>query len=460
MTRRAQRHAEWAVIAGAALLLAGPCRGADAYPQSTQPDLSRLTFAPSLVIGAASAGGARKRAPTSAPEARRTDRARTDRTIAEELDAIHEQEERDGFFSRDLAEELASLARLYQERGEHDVALGLLDRARQIVRFNDGLFTLDQAPLIRQAIASREALEQHDVAARSQDELLRLARRNPNDIRIAEIYDEVADARVDEVERFLNGEQMPQAQISIGFGGDAPSSGEPAGAIAFRTLIAAQLDYERAIRAILRIGQTRNVDVPSLHELEADLVKTYYLHAQNFKRFEYRQPTTQDRDFVHAVGVSSYERRIRYSEVFRSPAVEIATERLELGDWHLFYGAQEPAFAAYRAARDVLVHDGATPEALEAFFSPTTPVVLPTFAAGLVDADEAGAYRGYIGVSIALDGAGRSTRVDVTERSIDVTDAVVQRLKKHVGKSVFRPKFANGEWASEDRVSLRYYYTY
>jgi hypothetical protein len=144
--------------------------------------------------------------------------------------------------------------------------------------------------------------------------------------------------------------------------------------------------------------------------------------------------------------------------VFRSPAAEIASEQLELGDWHLLYGAKELAFAAYRSARDLLVHDGATPERLEAFFSPTTPVVLPTFAADLVDADEAAGYRGYIGVSIALDGAGESTRVDVTERSIEATDAIVQRLKKH--KSVFRPKFENGEWANEDHVSLRYYYTY
>jgi tetratricopeptide (TPR) repeat protein len=460
MTRRAQRQAGWAVIAGAALLLAGPCRGADAYPQKTQPDLSRLTFVPSLVAGAAPAGTARKPPSAGSTDTRRADRARIDREITERVDSIHELEERDGFFSRDIADELVSLARLYQERGQHDVALGLLDRARQIVRFNDGLFTLDQAPMIQQAIASREALQQHDVATESWDELLRLASRNPNDVRIAEIYDEVADARVDAVERFLSYEEIPHAQISIGFGEGGARPGEAAGETAFRTLVAAQLDYERAIRTILRIGQTRNVDVPSLHELERDLVKTYYLHAQNFKRFEYRNPTPQDRDLVHTVGVNSYLRRIRYSEVFRSPAAEIASEQLELGDWHLLYGAKELAFAAYRSARDLLVHDGATPERLEAFFSPTTPVVLPTFAAGLVDADEAAGYRGYIGVSIALDGAGESTRVDVTERSIEATDAIVQRLKKHVAKSVFRPKFENGEWANEDHVSLRYYYTY
>jgi hypothetical protein len=86
--------------------------------------------------------------------------------------------------------------------------------------------------------------------------------------------------------------------------------------------------------------------------------------------------------------------------------------------------------------------------------------VLPTFAAGFVDPADAGSYAGYIGVSITLDGAGKSTRVDVTERSVEATDAIVQRLKKYVAKSVFRPRFVNGEWANEDRVSLRYYFNY
>jgi len=461
MTRREQNAAAMAAIAGAALLLAAPCRGADVYPQNVQPDLTRLVFAPSLVAGAVRAGPTRMPASAKRSEGHRTDRARTDSAINEQLDLIHEQEEREGFFSPDLAAELASLARLYQERGDHDVALGLLDRARQIVRFNEGLFTLDQAPMIRQGIASREALEQHDGAAESREELLRLARRNPNDVRTAEIYDEVADARVAEVERFLGGDVgPPHLQVSLGFAGAEQPLGEPAGVLALQTLFVAQREYERAIRTILAKVQTRDVDVATLYGLEADLMRTYYLHAQNFRRFEYRQATTQDRELTHDFGVNSYMRRIRYSEAFHAPNADIAAEQLELGDWHLVFGARDLAFAAYRSARDLLVRDGVTPPELEAFFAPTTPVVLPVFAAGLVYADDAAAYRGYIGVAIALDAAGRSTRVDVTERSIEATDAIVQRLKKHVAKSVFRPRFENGEWASEDHVSLRYYFNY
>jgi hypothetical protein len=82
--------------------------------------------------------------------------------------------------------------------------------------------------------------------------------------------------------------------------------------------------------------------------------------------------------------------------------------------------------------------------------------VLPTFATEYVDRDRAAGYEGYVGVAITLDGAGRSTRVDVTERSFGATDAIVQKLKKYVADTVFRPRFQNGDWRSEDRVSLRY----
>ena len=456
MTRRKRRGAAFAAISAAVLLLASLCRAAGVYPQTAPPDLSRLTFVPSFVSAAPSAI-ARSPEPARDPGTRAAERARTDRAISDQLEFIHEQEARDGIFSRDLADELAALAALYQERGDHEVALGLLDRARQIVRVNDGLFTLDQAPMIRQAIASREALHEREGTTQSLDELLRLARRNPNDARIAEIYDEVADARVEQVERYLDGEELPHVQISIGFGETNPTAGEPPGVLAQRTLFAAQVDYGRAIRAIL-LGPS--IDAASLQGLEADLVKTYYLQNQYFKRFNYQQPTSHDRDRAHALGVNSYLRRIRYSEALLSPDSEIATELLELGDWHLLFGQRDPAFAAYRTARDMLVRDGAMPKDLEAFFSPTTAILLPTFAAGFVDDDHTAAYRGYIGVAIALDGNGKSTQVDVTERSTEATDAIVQRLKKHVAKSVFRPKFVDGDWLAEDHVSLRYYFTY
>ena len=462
MFRRRQRTAAFAAIAGALALLAAPCRAADSYSAVPQ-DLSRLVFAPSVVTGAAPAAVARE--PAGEPGARKTgtrlaESRRTQRAISQQLDVIKAKELRDGTFAPDLVDDLVTLAGLYQESGEHDVALGLLDRARQIVRVHAGLYSLDQARMIQQAIPSYEALKQRSAAVEAQTELLGLARRNPSDARVAQIYAEVANSHVEDVERFVSGDWSVPLNVSFTFGysgvdgPDLPLATQ----YAWRSVTAAQRNYGEAIHAIVR---NRSLDGPSLDELEGGLMRTYYLQERNPHLFSPDRLSYKPmREHLHYLGVSSYERRLHYSALFKKPESEIASEQLELGDWHLLFGEQELAYAAYRSARATLEKSGAPAEEIEAFFAPPTPVLLPTFGTSYVGADEAAGYQGHIDVAIALDDAGRSTRVDVTGRSVAATDAIVQRLKKYVAKSVFRPRFTNGDWASEDHVSLRYYFSY
>jgi hypothetical protein len=461
MTRRGKRTAAFAAIVGAVNLLTAPCRAAGPY--SAAPlDLSRLVFAPSAVTGAAPATVAREPAGHSEPPdagARPTESARTRRSIAEELDAIKAEEVRDGIFAPDLADELVALAGLYQESGEHDAALGVLERARQVVRVNEGLFSLDQARMIQQAIASREALEQQSKAVEAQTELLALARRNPSDARVAEIYAAVAESHVEDVKRFLSGDWSVPFNASFTFGDSVHGPDLPlATQYAWHSVTAAQRNYAEAIRAVVR---NRSLDGPSLDDLESGLISTYYLQEQNLRLFvPNRAATNLVRGNLHNLGANSYQRRLQYSALFERPKSEIASEQLALGDWHLVFGEQELAYAAYGSARATLEESGATPEQIEAFFTPSTPVVLPTFAAGYVGTNESADYKGHVDVVIALDGAGRCTRVDVTERSLAATDAVVQRLKKLVAKSVFRPRFESGAWLAESHAALRYYFTY
>ena len=487
MTRREPLAARLTAVAGALLVLAAPCRDARAYPPDSQLDLTRLTFAPSLTTGASATAAN----PESAPESRGADGARTDRAVNDKLDAISEEESRDGFFSLDLAHELRSLAELYQERGEHDRALVVLNRAQQIVRVNEGLYSLDQAPLIRQATSSREALKQGGAREWTQNELLTLASHNPDDPRVAEIYNDAANARVAKVERFFRGDdsqflvkrkepvappgtyslaalssgpvrparsQLDGARIGVFTSGPVYVDLPPRTLLALRALYGARENYNDAIYVAL---SNPTADGPSLRELEVGLVRSYYIEAQNLKWILPFQQSPRPRlESLRSRGAESYQRMLERSEQLGAPLAEIATELLELGDWHLVFGAEDVAYDVYRATRDWLLEEGATPDQLTAFFSPTSPVVLPTFAAGYVTPDRAADCQGYITVEIELDGSGKSTQVDVIERSAAATDAIVQRLKKHIAKSVFRPRFENGDWLEADRASLRYYFSY
>src|SRR5262245_35243833 len=77
------------------------------------------------------------------------------------LEGLHEElssaEAEDGPNSPELIQPLTALGVVYQEQGEPALAFGALAQAVRLVRFNYGLYSLEQAPLIRQQIANAES---------------------------------------------------------------------------------------------------------------------------------------------------------------------------------------------------------------------------------------------------------------------------------------------------------------
>ncbi len=466
MTRRIRRVTQWAAIAGSTLLVA-VSRGAAAYPPPPPPlDLSHLEFAPALAGGAVPVGAQRAPEPTR-PEAQKLDRTQLDKAVTEQLDVIQAEEQANGKYSTDLASELLSLAVLYQQRGDHILAIPVLERARQIIRYNEGLYSLNQVPMVERALASRDALHDGSVVEQTEDQLLELAQRNPGDARVADIYYEIANRHVGNVERFLNDPSQQELTVTLSVDGLAPHRETPE-ETALSTLDGARDNYAQAIRSVVR---HRSPDGPSLNDVELGLVRSYYIEGQNVGKLSplaaqtdsrLGKPRYQEgiRTALHERGVESYWRRMRFTVKADRPEREIAAEQLELGDWHLLFDDSELAFATYRNARLLLERNGATPDEVQSFFSPTSPTVLPTFTGGFIGPDQAAAYRGYIDVAITLNGVGKTTRFDVTGKSPQTPDDVVHRLKRYVAESHFRPRYQGDGWATEDHVALRYYFTY
>jgi hypothetical protein len=453
-----------AAIAGI-IMLGAMGRGAAAYPPPPPPlDLSHLEFVPALPAGASAA--ALRAAGPAHTETQKPERAELDKAITEQLDAIQSEENANGKYSKDLAAQLLSLAVLYQQRGDHIVAIPVLERARQIIRYNEGLYSLDQVPMVERTLASRDALHDGSVVSDTEDQLLELARKNPSDARVADIYYELANRHVGTVEKFLT-DPSQDLTVTLNVDGLAPHRETPE-ETALTTLDDARDNYAEAIRSVVR---HRSPDGPSLTEVEVGLVHSYYVEAQNVNRLSplaaqtssrLGKPRYQEgiRAALHERGVESYWRRMRFSVKADRPETEIAAEQLELGDWHLVFDDNALAFATYRNARLLLERSGATPEEVQKFFSPLSPMVLPTFTAGFVGPDQAAAYRGYIDVAVTLNDVGKSTRFEVTGNSQQTPDEVVHRLKRYVAESRFRPRFEGDGWVPEDHISLRYYYTY
>ena len=208
--------------------------------------------------------------------------------------------------------------------------------------------------------------------------------------------------------------------VTLNLDGLAPHRETPE-ETALSTLDGARDNYAQAIRSVVR---HRSPDGPSLNDVELGLVRSYYIEGQNVGKLSplaaqtdsrLGKPRYQEgiRTALHERGVESYWRRMRFSVKADRPEREIAAEQLELGDWHLLFDDSELAFATYRNARLLLERNGATPEEVQTFFSPTSPTVLPTFNGGFIGPDQAAAYRGYIDVAITLNGVGKSTRFEV-----------------------------------------------
>jgi hypothetical protein len=68
------------------------------------------------------------------------------------LEQIQEILSNDGPNSRELVAPLTNLGLLYREGDDYSFALATLERAVQVVRVNDGLYALEQVPLVRQLI--------------------------------------------------------------------------------------------------------------------------------------------------------------------------------------------------------------------------------------------------------------------------------------------------------------------
>ena len=116
---------------------------------------------------------------TNRPEAQKRDRTQLDKAVTEQLDVIQAEELANGKYSKDLASELLSLAVLYQQRGDHILAIPVLERARQIIRYNEGLYSLDQVPMVERALASSDALHDGSVVEQTEDQLLELPSATP-----------------------------------------------------------------------------------------------------------------------------------------------------------------------------------------------------------------------------------------------------------------------------------------
>ena len=337
------------------------------------------------------------------------------------LQSIEQEEARNGPFSRNLIDLLTSLGLAYQEHDRHDLALGMFDRALFLTRFNDGLFGLDQAALVKRLIASEIAIGRVSSAAALEERLLELARRSPLDPRASQIFREAAERELGYYERYLRGETPPGITIFEVQGWQQAAAASVWGARQY---------YNAAKFALLGNPAEHQAE---LAELEERLARTYYLEASARHRW-YRGPG----DMLYGLGLGSYQRRLGYAQAGSSTAADYARSLVELADWSLLFSRNGTAVKRYAEAHALLVEQRAPAAAFEQLFPADIPVFLPTFESPLAGAAILGSG-GYIDVDFEIGRYGQPRNVKIVAVAGEDAAATSKELAAAINNGRFRP---------------------
>ncbi|MDX1562825.1 MAG: hypothetical protein R3305_07845, partial [Gammaproteobacteria bacterium] len=165
--------------------------------------------------------------------------------------------------------------------------------------------------------------------------------------------------------------------------------------------------------------------------------------------------------------LSSYDSGQRAYEVLADYAAEDGNTLLQaemlvqLADWELFYSrhlgtvVRDSALAKYQEAYRLLSGEQVSAAAIEALFSPATPVVLPSFVrTSLVPAGAESAH--YIDVSFVIARNGEGDGIEIVGSSDDVGRAEIRDLVQAIKRNRFRPRVARDGELDMTPVTVRY----
>lgn len=396
--------------------------------------------------------------------------------VARYEESIRVLEREGGAYEGRLGQELLGLGTLYQRLGDHTKALEVFERAWHVSRVNNGLFSLDQAPIVQKIIESRLASGDLAAADQQQEYLFFIQQRahGAGSPELLPALAALADWNIGAFNVRFDGGQGDDPQYRVSAGADD-------GFLA-RRLVNAQNLY-RAIIAIL--ANHAGVADPLLLDVEKKLALTNYFFATNHNlasssfitsgayAVQSIQPTAFDASFlnVNAMGYrhgrDALERRVDYLR--KQDGVDartLARAIVDLGDWLLIFDKRTSAVDTYEEATEALSASSTSP-AWRDLLAPSVPVALPTFihhrftrGARGVPADVPLRYKGHLDVAFTVNRYGQPGAVDVLDKSPAANETIESALVRHLRRSVFRPRFDATGAAREHRAMLRYYFTY
>jgi hypothetical protein len=336
----------------------------------------------------------------------------------------------------------------------------------QVVRANYGLYSLEQAPLLEQAIGMEESRGDAETTWDLEQQLLTLAERNSGDMRTVPILHEMGDRRMDLLGRYFAGEIPPQIVLGCYYGNSCVAGSRRR---VIRSIVQeAKSYYAKAIDALLENDRYFGDE---MQELLEKLVRSSYRYgdyqgvgpvfrrimayeSENSNSVPTRSRTevliqTADWDVLLSNAVESLS---DYDSV--SPRSDKGSgRRPKAGKEHGY----DAVLAQYEQAYEQLVNEGTDQASIEAIFSPLIPIVLPTILDNPLVSPRAADATGYIDVAFEITRRGKGRRVDILDTTSNASRADKRDLVRLIKVSLFRPRIIDGKVADSAPVVFRYY---
>jgi len=372
------------------------------------------------------------------------------------VDAIESVRTKYGPLAVELVEPFDALALFYDANGDEALAIATTDQAMQIVRANYGLYSLEQIPMLNRLIGYAEERGEHSLAWILEQDLQEIARRNWEDLRSVPVIRNIADRRIDMLERYVNGEFPPQVILGCYYapadmlaspGCTAGRRGVAAAAI----LEEAQSHYKQAIDTLVMHGLYQS---PELRASEMDLVRTSYLYGRYlYDRYDHGRSRRQD-DFACGRAIESLTRLHSYDELSNEPLAVQAESLIRVADYQLYCGWNAAALNRYRAALGMLAEAGVPQARIDRLFAPERPIDLPAFAKSALDVQASDTVTAFAEVAFELTRFGVAQNVRfISGDDRPGADAVENRIRR--GR--FRPFANEGEIVDSPRLIVRYF---
>jgi len=374
-------------------------------------------------------------------------------TVAEQVDEIQSKQ---GINSPDLIAPLTNLGLIFREEGDANLAIAAFERARHLVRVNYGLSSFKEAPLVRQLVQIEEARGNAAAAWDLEQELIDMIYQRPGPRPVAaSMLREIADKRLDVLERYSAGKDFPpQIELGCYYSGPPRSNAaiepEPRSCGSGTSSSVKQALYEEAtgyyydVMDMIRFSEGPSSD--ELPELYMAVLRASYAARNDLTAY-------QGNGMLRRV----YAHQVRYS----APLPVQMNALLQMADWDLLFAGGrkeiEAAFRAYEALYMRLRQEGLEQSFIDEIFSPSEPVVLPAFSPKRLISSETPRSSGYIDVAFEITKYGDSKSIEILHTSTNTTEAARLHVRHLIQWSRFRPRIANGAFEDPARVVVRYY---